>query len=238
MDLKKQLYSEKVIVPGGRKRRNSMISKNREKSLILILAVVVFSGLIYASIGQCQNWTALPPYNTLWPLWSPALSPINAITGLPTPVVSNLARTTVLPVQPGLTWDPSRTNPWLLYNTPFGLCYYDPLIGVGSWPPAGFINPATKAPVPLTLPAGYSALAPTDPAWLQTNVPLANQLYSTIAPFFGLIPTTAPTFTLPTGVTFPIPPALPTTATLPTLPASITSLLAPPPVLLTPTAII
>jgi hypothetical protein len=216
-----------------------MFSRRVGKSLILILAVVAFCGLIYASVGQCQNWAALPPYNTLWPLWSPALSPINAVTGLPTPVVSNLARTTVLPVQPGLTWDPASAYPRLLYNSPFGLSYYDPLLGVGLWPPAGYINPSTGAPIQLTLPAGYSALAPTDPAWIQTNVPLANQFYSTIAPFFGLIPTTLTTgFPLPTGVTFLLPPALPTTATLPPLPTSITSLLAPPPVFLTPTAII
>jgi len=213
-----------------------MFSKKAGKSFILILAIALFCSLIYASVGECQNWAALPPYNTLWPLWSPALSPVNPATGLPTPVVSNLARTTVLPVQPGLTWDPAKANPWLLYNTPLGLAYYDPLLGVGLWPPAGFIDPATKAPIPLTLPAGYSALAPTDPTWIQTYVPLANQFYSSVYPFFGLLPTTTPTFTVPTGVTFPIPSTLPTLPT--TLPPSLTSLLLPAPVLLTPTAII
>lgn len=211
-----------------------MLSKKVWKNIISILGVIILCGLIYSPAVQSQNWTALPPYNTLWPLWSPALSPVNSLTGLPTPIVTSLTSSTVLPAQPGLTWDPALANPWLLYNTPLGMAYYDPVLGVGLWPPAGFLSAGT--PVPLSLPSGYSTLAPTDPAWLTGTIPLPNQLYTTIYPFFGLL-TAFPlpaSFTIPTGVTIPIPTTLPA---LPTLPAGLSST-AVVPTLLTPSAIL
>jgi hypothetical protein len=156
----------------------------RIKSFIFILTVIGFFLLNPLSI-KAQNWQALPPYNTLWPLWSPALSPINAVTGLPTPIVSNLARTTVLPSQPGLTWDPAWPNPWLLYNTPSGMLFYDPLYGINLWPPSYLINPVSGAPVPISLPAGYAGLAPTAATWIQTTIPIANSTYLAAYPSFA-----------------------------------------------------
>ena len=188
-----------------------MNSKKHDRSLGIAMLFFIFLGLslVLSSSavqaipgGSGANWQALPPYNTLWPLWSPALSPINATTGFPTPIVSNLYRSTVLPVQPGLTWDPARLYPWLLYNTPSGMAYYDPLYGVNLWPPSYL----TLGPI--ALPSNYANLAPTSSLWLSTYVPLANAAYLKALPKYTLPPT--PIF--PTAFVPPIPtvPVFPT----------------------------
>ena len=96
-----------------------MLSKKLFKKMIIvcsmIFAVVL---LVYSPCLRAQTWTPLPPYNTLWPLWSPALSPADPITQVPTPIVNALSPSTVLPVQPGLTWNPYLSYPYMLYNTP------------------------------------------------------------------------------------------------------------------------
>ena len=147
--------------------------------------------------AKAQNWASLPPYNTLWPLWSPVLSPTNATTGLPTPLVTSLTPRTVLPVQPGLTWHPSLLNPWLLYNTPVGMAYYDPIGGINLWPPRILTNLITGSPITITLPANYSALLPTPSWWILSNVVAANWSYLVAYPsFLTALPTTTAT-TLP-----------------------------------------
>ncbi|MEW5801032.1 MAG: hypothetical protein AB1847_02900 [bacterium] len=157
-----------------------MNAEKRTCQRFFILALfILISGLlaIQSSTAAAANWQPLPPYNTLWPLWSPPLSPVNALTGLPTPIVNQISRSTVLPVQPGLTWDPRKTYPWLLYNTPLGLCYYDPYYGINSWPPSSLLDPLTGLPAPIdlvTLKIAYTALAPTSSSWLAANVPVAN----------------------------------------------------------------
>ncbi|MGA1868126.1 MAG: hypothetical protein ACMUJM_06215 [bacterium] len=125
------------------------------------------------------TWTALPPYNTLWPLWSPSLSPIDPVTLLPVPIVSDLAPSTVLPLQPGLTLDPRKSYPYLLYNTPLGMAYYDPLWGVNLWPAPDLVDPVLGIPLPidLSLILGWSTIAPTSSTWLLANVPVANSAY-------------------------------------------------------------
>jgi len=160
----------------------------------LLLIVILCNLFLYANLAIAQNWEALPPYNTLWPLWSPALSPINAATGLPTPLVSSLAPDTMLPVMPGLTWDPAMAYPWLLYNSPIGMVSFDPLLGIDTWPPKYLTQ--GKTPAPITLPFGYDALPPTPSSILKTLVPPANLAYlaalpSLALPFGGPVPTTA-----------------------------------------------
>jgi hypothetical protein len=155
---------------------------SKHKSMIFLVIFTLVSGifLIRSSSVTAATWQPLPPYNTLWPLWSPVLSPVNPLTALPVPVVSQLTPSTILPVQPGLTWDPRNTYPWLLYNTPFGLCYYDPYYGINQWPPSSLLNPLTGLPAPIDLVALkilYTALAPTSSAWLTANVPTANLYY-------------------------------------------------------------
>ncbi|MGA1865209.1 MAG: hypothetical protein ACMUHX_09120, partial [bacterium] len=56
------------------------------KFLLLLLIIMVFTimlsaGLFINSAPKAQYWALMPPYNVLWPLWSPALSPINPLTG-------------------------------------------------------------------------------------------------------------------------------------------------------------
>ena len=110
------------------------------------------------------NWAQLPPYNLLWPLWSPVLSPPDPVTGLPTPLVSSVSNSTILPVQPALFWDPSRTYPFFLYNIPLlwggGLSYFDAFYGLNPWPPSYLLD-ATGLPLPISPAAGFAALSPT-----------------------------------------------------------------------------
>jgi len=142
-----------------------------------IIGIVILAAIGLIGISSAQYWQALPPYNTLWPLWSLALSPANPITGLPTPIVSQLTPSTILPVEPGLTWNPALANPWLLYNTPLGMIYFDPLFGLNTWPPSGLLN-ASGLPIPLTLPSGFASLPPTPFTSLSSSVSLANSAAS------------------------------------------------------------
>ncbi len=129
-----------------------MLNKTFYKLFLVGFSFLLIFCFSFTWTAHAQDyWTALPPYNTLWPLWSPALSPVDAATGLPVPIVSSLGPSTVLPVQPGLTWNPSLSYPWLLYNTPVGLAYFDPLYGVNFWPPSSFVGSAGAA-VPIGLP--------------------------------------------------------------------------------------
>ncbi|MEW6379849.1 MAG: hypothetical protein AB1611_09600 [bacterium] len=186
------------------------------KNFCFFLTLLAALGFLLVPGADAQNWKALPPYNTLWPLWTAALSPKNPVTGVPTPIVTNLKPTTVLPAQPGLTWDPSWLYPFLLYNTPVGMAYYDPLLGVKTWPPKYLVNATTGLPQPITLPVGYQYLTPTSAAWLSNNVPVANLTYLSTYPTFALA---ANPITLP--------PALATA--LPGLSSLLVSLVAPAP---------
>ncbi|MGA1841660.1 MAG: hypothetical protein ACMUIU_13640 [bacterium] len=76
--------------------------KNRA---FIIIVCLTFVFLAY-SFSYAQYWVALPPYNLLWPLWSPVLSPPDPITGLSIPLTTELTGSTILPVQPGLAWNP------------------------------------------------------------------------------------------------------------------------------------
>ncbi|MGA1869330.1 MAG: hypothetical protein ACMUJM_12390 [bacterium] len=153
-----------------------MVTKNKLKLTLLISLTLLIGILVCAPIARSQNWVELPPYNTLWPLWSPTLSPVDAATGLPTPIVSALTPDTNLSVMPGLTWDPSMPYPWLLYNTLTGMAYFDPLAGINLWPAPSLLDDAGSA-APIPLPTGYADLPPTDAAWLATNLYLANNSY-------------------------------------------------------------
>ncbi|MEW5803229.1 MAG: hypothetical protein AB1847_14120 [bacterium] len=164
--------------------------------MIALLALLSMSQLIvvsssHAAAATTINWWPLPPYNTLWPLWSSVLSPPNAL-GIPQPIVTSLTKDTVLPVQPGLTWDPVNLKyPWLLYNTPSGMVYYDPLFGINLWPPSYLLN-VLGAPLPLNLSTiAWSTLLPTSTSWLQANVPVANSTYYTTYPQFAPLLTTS-----------------------------------------------
>lgn len=144
-----------------------MFKKNKTWKCLWISYLLLLTLLLTNfTLAHAQYWEAMPPYNLLWPLWSPALSPVNATTGLPTPLVNSLSNLTVLPAQPALVWNPNHANPWLVYNIPAllggGLTFFDPFYGLLPFPPSSLIDPTTGAPLPITLPVGYELLPPTD----------------------------------------------------------------------------
>lgn len=159
---------------------------NTKKSLFLCITIFLLIFLIKIPISHAQiNWWPLPPYNTLWPIWSPTLSPTNAL-GVPIPIVNSLTPDTILPVQPGLTWDPNLDYPWLLYNTPIGMVYYDPIFGIDLWPPNYLLSPlGVPLPIDLSLIKDWSLLKPTSTAWLTTTTPVANNAYYSSYPQFA-----------------------------------------------------
>jgi hypothetical protein len=140
--------------------------KKSFQCMIVCLAILAIIGIIGTPLAQAQYWQALPPYNLLWPLWSNVLSPVDAVTGLATPLLSQLTNNTILPVQPVLAWDPAQSLPWALYNIPpflgGGLTYFSPFFGLNPWPPSYLLDSVTGLPAPITLPVGYGALPPTD----------------------------------------------------------------------------
>jgi hypothetical protein len=158
----------------------------KEKKFIFLLFIIIIffimaaMGLFRHATTEAQYWALMPPYNVLWPLWSPALSPINPITGLATPLVSQLISTTILPIQPCLAWDPCQPLPWALYNAPplfgGGLVFFDEVYGLHPWPPPYLQDPITGAPAPITWTplATWSLIAPTDVGHIEYLIPLAN----------------------------------------------------------------
>lgn len=145
--------------------------------LALAFVIMLTMALMGANSIHAQYWAAIPPYNTLWPLWSPVLSPVGGKTGIPTPLVTSLTPKTILPVQPALTWDPSYGYPWLLYNSTIGLAYWDQLFGFNPWPPDHLFNPVTNQPIPITLTGNWASLPPTPFAWGAQWVPVGNTAY-------------------------------------------------------------
>lgn len=164
-------------------------------NLILILLFLIMMSLMVTSsvqaqwalgltLAQRETWTALPPYNIMWPLWSPTLSPPDPVTTLPTPLISELARNTILPVQPVIGYCPSSYEwpmgvpiPWLFYNGPAGVVFFDAFYGLNPWPPPSFIDPITGAPIPIALPANYTIAALPDLKETQFLIELANLSY-------------------------------------------------------------
>ena len=142
--------------------------KRSQKWGIMGFVVIILFLLFCATTIQSQiYWTNLAPYNLLWPLWSPPLSPLDPLTKLPTPLVSTLDRNTVLPIQPALVWDNvafPKGPVWLLYNTPAslggGLLYWTSLYGLNPFPPNYLLTPGGY-PIPNTLAADFSYLLPT-----------------------------------------------------------------------------
>ncbi len=158
------------------------MGKERRYTLFIFFIFIFALGLLIAPAAQAQNWALMPPYNVLWPLWSPVLSPPDP-AGIPTPLVTQLTRNTILPIQPAIAWDPA-TSIWALYNTPpllgTGLLFFDRVYGLNPWPPPYLQDPATGVPIPITFLATWGLLPVTgltggDNAFF---IPLANAVYS------------------------------------------------------------
>lgn len=162
-----------------------MFKKAIVKSIVCLILLLSFV-LLISPKAKAQNWFAMPPYNLLWPLWSPAFSPINALTGLPTPLVTTLTSHTLLPAEPALAWDPAMAFPYLLYKNPAilggNLLYYDTALGFNPFPPSYLLDPITRLPVPLTLPLGYDLFPFTDQLTFGPIITAANLEYNTLYP--------------------------------------------------------
>ena len=162
-----------------------LLEKKVLKGWIFCLTMVAIL-LIGFSLSKAQYWSAIPPYNLLWPLWSPALTPVDPITGISTPLITELTNNTILPAQPALVWDPAMPYPWLLYNIPSvlggGLTYFNPYYGLNPWPPSYLTNPLTGGPAPITLPLGFEALPPTEIDEFGAFFNAGNTTYSIIYP--------------------------------------------------------
>ncbi|MGA1867935.1 MAG: hypothetical protein ACMUJM_05235 [bacterium] len=184
------------------------------KFLILLFFLLIACAIIFPLSVRAQYWAAIPPYNVMWPLWSPALSPADPVTGVASPIVTTLTKNTVLPVQPGLAWDPCQPDveafPWLLYNIPptlgGGLVYWDVYYGLNPWPPNYTLDPVTGAPSPITLPLGWSLLSPISLSHFDWFVPLGNSIfgYQYGVPLSSLL-TTAEIWGLPPLASLPAP---------------------------------
>jgi len=180
--------------------------KTLSNLLILSLVIILTSIFLLSEFAYAQSWIPLPPYNVLWPLWSPALSPPDPVTGAPTPLLTSLDQNTFLPVEPALVWDPSLPYFYFLYNyiPAYGdpvIKYFDPLQGFVSpfnsfntWPPnymqTAVLDPVTGTtsivPAPITLPLGYETLFLFDPiTWLNFWVPLVNPFWQE---YYGVNP--------------------------------------------------
>ncbi|MGA1795677.1 MAG: hypothetical protein ACMUIS_03860 [bacterium] len=156
--------------------------KERKKVILLCaFLILVIAGMIVPDLMHAQYWAALPPYNLMWPLWSPALSPVDPATGLATPLISSLTSNTLLPVQPGLVKDPYRSLPWALYNTPLalggGMLFFDITYGLNPFPPSYLLDSVTGTPNPIALPLGWSVYLPVALKGFEYFIPLANLTY-------------------------------------------------------------
>ena len=160
--------------------------KKALKSGIFGLVILMGMGFIGTRLAQAQNWSAIPPYNLLWPLWSPALSPVDPVTDVPTPLISELTIDTVLPVHPVMVWDPSQEFPWLLYNIPSvlggGITWFNPFYGFNYTPPTYMLDPLTGDPAPISLPVGYESLPPPDIYTFGKFFNPSNLTYATLYP--------------------------------------------------------
>jgi len=152
--------------------------------IVMVICIIAGpSGMLITPEAGAQNWAALPPYNLLWPLWSPILSPPNA-AGVPTPLLPALTQNTLLPVQPVIAWDPTTPSGyiWALYNIPpafgGGMTFFDKYYGLNPFPPPYLLDPVTGAPSPITYLATYGLLLPTSTTELEWFIPTANVNYA------------------------------------------------------------
>ena len=85
--------------------------------------------------------------------------------------------------------------PWFFFNGPTGVMFYDVLYGLNPWPPPSFLDSATGAPIPITLPLLYSLSPLPDLKETQYIFELANLTYLTAyGASLGILPSSLLTF--------------------------------------------
>lgn len=180
---------------------------NKHRIFIYTLTFSVLINLIFfCSLVKGQNlWAPIPPYNVLWPLWSPALSPPDAL-GVPTPLVTSLTSATILPIEPAIVWDPTLPDFYVLYNSAAGLQYYDFVFpDFYDWPPRYLLSvyPSyTTYPNPIPLPLNYATLILFDPIqWINSWIPFLNTEIQNLNPT-AVLSLLTPADLLPTTYVF------------------------------------
>lgn len=46
-----------------------MLRKKVFVKLTFFIGILIALGLLFIPVAHAQYWAAIPPYNTLWPLW-------------------------------------------------------------------------------------------------------------------------------------------------------------------------
>lgn len=137
----------------------------KKEKMVTIMALLLAIILLSSLSAESQSWKIMPPYNLLWPLWSSVYSPPDPLTGVPTPLLNEVTSNTLLPVQPIYLFNPNGyefpmgyIQPWLLYNSPAGVVYFDVVYGINPFPPSELLDPVSGLPAPIALPLNWSTL--------------------------------------------------------------------------------
>ncbi|MGA1796255.1 MAG: hypothetical protein ACMUIL_10390 [bacterium] len=65
---------------------------------------IILENPTYNAVEAGATWSNIPPYNVLWPLWSPALSPADAAVYMEAPLVTDTSLVPLM-VVPGINGD-------------------------------------------------------------------------------------------------------------------------------------
>ena len=112
--------------------------------------------VLVCSVSYAQTWTNLPPYNILWPLWSPALSPVIAVTSLPTPLLNKIGTWDMTKYDAKgynyTSWDSPYNHGWVKIEPPY------PVYGYGT--ASTIVTPITAQSVSLSVMGFTPILTP------------------------------------------------------------------------------
>ena len=80
--------------------------KSSKKISLIIVSLVAFIFLsLQSNFAMAQNWASMAPYDILWSLFPPVVSPVNPFTGITTPLTSqpfsSFSRSAAIPLPGG-----------------------------------------------------------------------------------------------------------------------------------------
>ena len=145
----------------------------KNKYFKTVILFICFAFCMLSLKAEAQLWKAIPPYNVLWPLWSPILSPPDPVTGEPTPLVDYLSYNTLLPVQPAFVWNPDLPYFNILYNSA------PPSTGSYTAPTLYYYEPTESSLLPSSSYYYYSTSAFQEwpPTYLNETVEVAPDVF-------------------------------------------------------------